>query len=292
MMREMKKGADELYQNHGDHIDCIMPPEDFLVEYLPKILEESKMWRCVKTQVTDENMCEEETDVFSLIYGENDLKMLTLIVVSKSSGEALFMSTFPIARGVSFDVKINKVIKWDNQIEATILCSIGEFEFAFFAVDYSCNKSKYKVGKTISIDLSAWAIRAEEAERGFKLEGQDAIDWLEKIGEKPSFDENGNVNPIEFSLENLVAFLPKDPKCPDEAEFQSPVSDVESCSILNVDFLKTNIAICREQEESDLEVIIPLYFRKEFFPDIKQNDPLRGYLWVTGCLSSNNDLFK
>ena len=289
---------DELYQNHGDHLDCIMPANDLIQNHLQGIIQDSKAWRACDTKVTTDDMYEQKTGVYSLLYGENDIQMLATIAVSKKTHNNLFMSTYPIAKGVPVEVKIDKVIEWDNQVEATILCSIGEFDFAFFAIDYYCNKEKYQVGETISVDLASLGMKVEEAQRGFQFEGQQAIDWLAKIGKEPTYDENGNVEPVKFSMEKLVAFFNKNSKCPDEAEFQSPVNGLETTSIMNVDFFKTNILICRrDTEDGELEVSIPLYFRQDFFPEVKDEDPIRGWLWITGSItgehnSSNFDSYK
>ena len=104
-------------------------------------------------------------------------------------------------------MKIDKVMEWDDQVEATICCSVGEIKFAFFAVDYYCNKRKYVVGQSMTIDLAALAMRVQEASHSFSFEGQQAIDWLAKSGRTPDYDENGNVLPVTFNLEKLVAFF-------------------------------------------------------------------------------------
>ena len=281
---------DELYMNHGDHLDCIMPAKTIMNKYLQAIVKESKSWKKTCTAVTTSDMYEEKTDVFSLMYGLGDIRLLVTVGASTKNNTNEFMAMYPISKGCPTKVKIDKVIEWDNQIEATVFCSIGEFEFAFFAIDYYCNKHKYRVGETISVDLSALGMHVVEAQRGFQFEGQQAIDWLAKIGEKPKYDENGNVEPVKFSMEKLVAFLNKDSKCPDEAEFQSPVGDIETTSILGVDFYKTIITICRrDMDDGEFEVSIPFYFRQDFFPTIQKDDPIRGWLWVTGSITGQHN---
>ena len=280
---------DELYMGHGDHLDCIMPAQKLMTEHIQGMVNKAKAWRCVDTQVTTDDMYEKKTSVFSLMYGESDIRMLMTVAVSKKTRQNLFMSTYPFGKGVPVEVHIDKVIEWDNQIEATVLCSVGEFHFAFFPVDYYCNKNLYKVGETISVDLAALGMNVQEAQRGFQFEGQQAIDWLAKIGKKPDYDENGNVNPVKFNMENLVAFLNVNSKCPDEAEFQSPADEIETTSFLDVDFFKTNVIICRRNtDEGELTVTIPLYFRQDFFPEVKKADPIRGWLWITGSVTGEH----
>ena len=282
---------DELYMNHGDHLDCIMPATELLSKHLQPIIQESKFWKSAHTEVTTDDMYEEVTGVFSLMYGEGEVRMLTTLAASEKTNSSLFMSIYPFGKGVPYEVVVDKVLEWDNQVEATILCSIGEFDFAFFPVDYYCNKEKYKEGAKLTVDLSALGMRVEEGQHGFQFEGQQAIDWLAKTGQEPNYDENGNVEPVKFSLENLVAFLNTNSKCPDEAEFQSPVGEVkDAASILGVEFYKTDVIICRRNtEDGELEVTVPLYFRKEFFPEAKKGDPIRGWLWVTGSVTGAHE---
>lgn len=281
---------DELYMNHAEHLDSIMPAHLLMQKYLGDIIETSDVWRKAHTQVTTEDMYEEDTDVFSLAFGEGNMKMLTTIAYNRKEDTNMFMSIYPICKGVPIEVKIDKVMEWDDQVEATICCSVGEIKFAFFAVDYYCNKRKYVVGQSMTIDLAALAMRVQEASHSFSFEGQQAIDWLAKSGRTPDYDENGNVLPVTFNLEKLVAFLNHDSKCPDEAEFQSPVGTIEKTSVLGVDFFKTMIMIARrDTEEGDLDVSVPLYFRQDFFPNVKEGDPVSGWLWVTGSITEQHE---
>ena len=282
--------ADEVFQGHGGHIDCIMPADEFINNRLMSIIKKSKWWRNKITQVTTEDMYENETVVNSLIYDDSDIRILSLVALDKEKKNNLFMSTYPVTKGKSYDVIIDKVIEWDNQIEATVYCSIGEFGFAFFATDYYCNKELYVAGNKIAVDLSALGLNIEEGQRGFQFEGQQAIDWLAKIGKEPTYDNDGNVEPIKFSMENLVAFFNKNSKWPDEAEFQSPAEDLKSLSILDIDFFKTDVKICRrETDDGELIVSIPLYFRKEFLPSAQKGDPIRGWMWISGSITGEHE---
>lgn len=278
--------TDELYMDHGDHLEAIMPTDLLIKNHFGDIFKESYVWKKTRTMVTTEDLYEVRTRVFSLAFGEDDIKLLTTIAHDKKNKTNIFMSMYPVCKGVSVEVRIDKVMEWDNQIEATICCSVEEIKFAFFAVDYYCNKRKYVVGQTMAIDLAALAMKVKEAKRGFSFEGQRDCDWLAKLGQSPTYDENGNVEPVRFSIEKLVAFLNTDTKCPDEAEFQSPVGAIEKISILGIDFFKTMIMIGRRNTEyGELEVTIPLYFRQDFFPTVKADDPVSGWLWVTGSIT-------
>lgn len=281
---------DELYMSHGDHLDCIMLPEKLMSEHLHGMVNKAKSWRCVNKEVTTDDMYEVMTSVSSLVYGENDIRMLFIVAASTVTHENEILAAYPLGKGVPVNVHIDKVIEWDNQVEATVLCSVGEFSFAFFPVDYYCNKRLYRVGRTVYVDLAALGVRVEEAQRKFMFEGQQAIDWLAKIGKEPKCDENGDVEPVKFNMDNMVAFFNMNSKCPDEAEFQSPAGDIEKTSFLDVDFLKTDVIISRsDTDDGELSLSLPLYFRQEFFSEVKKGDPIRGWLWITGSVTGKHE---
>ena len=274
---------DELYQCHGDHIDAIIPSQTFVNEVLPKVLQEGKMDKRVLGYVTSDSMDSVYTHVFGLSFGDGTMRMYGLLAANHHENNNEFVSVYPWLEGSTLQVQIDKVIEWDNQLEATIKCSLGDTTLAFFALDYFNHKDLYKVGSILPIDMAALGMRVEEADRGFTFEGQKAIDWLTKIGEKPSFDKDGNVEPVKFNTEHLVSYFVTDSKCPDEGEFQSPVQALDSASLLGVDFHKAQIMIHRTAD--DEEYSVPLYYRKDMLPDVKQDDPIRGWLWLTGCVN-------
>ena len=270
----------ELYQSHGDHIDVIMPAEDFIKGQLQKVISESKVYRKVRTEVSIEKLKSERTDVCSLMHGKPPMRMLTLLAYSPKEQVNQFVSIYPMLSGNNIRVRIDRVLEWNNQLEATIECSVGDFEFAFFAVDYYENKKAYNEDDEITVELSALGCKVKEAQRGFSFEGKQAIDWLAKIGKTPKFDKDGNVEPIKFNTEKLVAFMNHDSKCPDEAEFQSPVEDIFESELMGIRFYRVIITV--HKGEDDNEVKIPLYFRKELFASIKDKNPISGWLWVIG----------
>ncbi len=280
-----EKSKNELYQSHGDHIDCIMETGTFMKQHLQQVVGQSIIWQKSKTRFSSDTMNNELTDVFSLRYGTADIALQTMLAYNPKEAINELASIYPVMNGRSCQVKIERVIEWVNHIEATIICSIGEFDFAFFAIDYYLNKSYYVEGQELEIELSALGMNVKPGQRGFDFTGQQAIDFKAKTGEKPEYDENGEVIPIHFDLTQLVAYLNTDEKAPDEAEFQSPVNNISDSSILGVDFHKVDITVCRrDTDEGELSVSVPLYFRKDFIETISEDDPICGWLWMTGAV--------
>ena len=201
-----EKNKNELYQNHGDHLDGIMDAEKFMKEHLQQVISQSIIWQKSHTNFSSDTMDNELADVISLYYGTTDIGMLTTIASNPKEATNEFASIYPVMKGQTYRVKIERVIEWFNHIEATIICSIGEFDFAFFAIDYYKNKSYYVEGQELEIDLSTLGMKVRAGQKGFDFTGQQAIDFKAKTGEEPEYDENGEVKPIHFDLTNLVAF--------------------------------------------------------------------------------------
>ena len=273
--------ADELHQGHGDHLDAIMESSELVKSHLVRILQESEYYDKSRTQVITDNINNQLTDVFSLKYDDGDMALLSLVVYNEKGKTNEFASIYPTQKGVNLSVTIDKVREWDNQIEATIECHHKNFEFAFFPTDYYKNKLKYKKWTTLTINVSAIAMKAEEGSHGFCFEGQQAVDYLKKIGQQPQYDEHGNIEPIRFDTSKMVAFLSTNRKSPDEAEFQAPVNKLSIAELLNVQFIKTEIQVC---SHDDTNVFLPLYFRKDFIPNVEEGMPVHGWLWVTGSI--------
>ncbi len=270
-------------QSHGDHIEAIMGVDDFMKNHIVRIIQESKPLGSVVTNVHFEGMVEGETRVYPLIYGEGVVKWVNLL--AENSGETLeFITCFPVLESdTKVKAKIVNVDEWNNCIEATITCEIGEnLEVSFFATDYAWNKDKYVVGQSVYIDLAALAYVAEEAERGFSFEGQKAVDFLSKIGKQPTYDADGKIEPIHFSTDKLVAFVLKNEDYPEDYEFQSPVSYVSNCEFRGVKMTSCTITIQREPD-----VYIPVYFKSELLASTTVDMPLRGVAWLQGKMSNN-----
>ena len=283
--------ADELYQMHGNHLDSIMPADELINGHLQDIISQSEAWRTCHTTVTTEEQYERVAKVASMLYGHGPLQLLTLAAFPCYAKEGEFLSMYPMGKGVPVEVTIDQVMEWDNQAEATVMCHKGDFDFAFFATDYYCNRSRYQAGHTLTIDLAAIAMHMEQGQQGFEFTGQQAIDWLAKIGQAPTYDERGEVEPVRFNMSLLVAYLNHNPKCPDEAEFQSPIGKVETTSLMHIDFCRTDITVSRSDDgaEDGDGLKVPLYFRKDFLPEAKEGDAVMGNLWMTGCVNGAHD---
>lgn len=271
---------DDLYQTHGDHIEGIVSSEEFVSDILPKIVNESRIVEQSTQIVTTDALYSEPADVYGMKYGEGAMKMGSMIAECGKKGTNEFISTYPLLDGSKVEVIIEKVIEWDNQLEATVKCFCGDFHFAFFATDYFKHKAYYRIGSKLPLSLSALGIEVDVGERSFSIEGEEAVEWLKKMGKEPTYDIFGNVEPVRIGMEQMVAYVSIDSKCPDEALFLSPILSLDEAQMLGIEFFKAQIMI--HKDEDGQVVSVPIYFRKDFLPHVEVGMPIGGHLWLTG----------
>lgn len=273
---------EEMVEAHGDRLQALMDPEKFVRGTIQKVLEEGKDVIKVKTLCQFEGDSRpESTNVFSVKYTEDQMSILALLGHNKRKDTNEFISTLFNFQGSVYTAKIIEVKEWTNHIEAIVKCSVGGFEFCFLATDYYLNKHLYKKGNNLNLELFTYSSQVEKpSSDGFTFEGQQALDYLSKIGVEPKYDKDGNVMPIEFSTKSLVAFLQTYKEYPDGAEFQSPIIYQGEMNFLEHKFIKYNICISKEPD-----ICVPLYIRKELIPKMSDLTSLLGMLFVSGSIT-------
>jgi hypothetical protein len=269
-------------QGHGDHWECVANLADVPHKILSVMLQKGDVIEKVEVMADCFGDGQEKIHtVFSISQNAN-LSAFALIVSNEKNNTNEVVSAYPAVRnGKKIELKITCIKEWPNGVEAIIEGETeNEYTISFFDTQYFKNKDRYKIGKTYVFAFSALAYSAEELpEKSFSFEGQQAIDWLAKIGNKPDYDKKGNVQPVVFDMTKTVAFLPHT-EYPDDAEFQSPVSEVKEVDFWGTQLYKLRICIFR-----DPDICIDLYAKTSFFehkPEI--NDPVRGLLWLQGYL--------
>ena len=270
----------ECYQGHGDHIDTIMDPEEFLAKQLPDVGKWT-FFDTAHTQITHNEYDDEMGDLLVVKTG-GDMGMIALLLNNQVSKRIDFVCTYPFHKGIPHKLKIKKVAEWDNQVEAVVYAETEEMPIAFFAADYYANKDKYVPGAELDIELAASAYKVVEGEEKTVLDAETSAKMRQDMGIEPEYDENGNILPMELYNNELVAYLPHNEEFPDDAEFASPVKSVELVSLFGIDFIKAVISICHEPEET----YVPLYFKKEYLPNAKAGTLVRGFLWMQGKIKN------
>ena len=270
----------ECYQGHGDHIDTIMDPEEFLVKQLPDVGKWT-FFDTAHTHITHNEYDDEVGDLLVVKTG-GDMGMVALLLNNQVSKRIDFVCTYPFHKGIPHKLKIKKVAEWDSQVEAVVYAETEEMPIAFYATDYYANKDKYVPGAELDIELAASGYKVVEGEEKIVLDAETSARMRQDMEIEPEYDENGNILPMELYNNELVAYLPHNEEFPDDAEFASTVKSVEQVSLFGIDFFKAVISICHEPEET----YVPLYFKKEYLPETKVGTLLRGFLWMQGKIKN------
>lgn len=273
-------------QCHGNHWECILadPTNDFPEILTTAFTDATRIIGDVQTDFTLEE--ESSGRIIELEYSKTETEPLSIkFIVCAIDDSMQLVSMYPCVReGAIIPLKITEIEEWKNGLEAWITGELEDERFiTFFDTDYAVNKDTYEIGKIYNFIIGGLAYFAKEPEsKGFKFEGQQAIDFKAKLGEDPEYDEEGNVIPIEFSTESLCVFI-QSGDVPDDAEFITTVDNIKTVEALGNDFWNFDI-IYRGEEYN--EVKIPTFVLKS-----KENmsldtaTQLQGYLWLTGYLS-------
>ena len=269
----------ECYQGHGDHIDTIMDPEEFLTNYLPDVGKWT-FYDTAHTEITHNEYDNEKGDMLVVKTG-GEMGMVALLLNNEKVGRLDFVCTYPFHKGIPHKLKIKKVAEWDCQVEAVVYAETEEMPIAFYATDYYTNKAKYVPGAELNIELAASGYKVVEGEEKTVLDAETSAKMRNDMGIEPEYDDEGNVLPMELYHNELVAYLSHNEEFPDDAEFASPIMSVEQVSLFGIDFIKAVISICHEPEET----YVPLYFKKEYLPNAQKGTLVRGFLWMQGKIN-------
>jgi len=270
----------ECYQGHGDHIDTIMDPEEFLSKFLPDIGKWT-FYDTAHTKITHNEYDDEKGDLLVVKTG-GDMGMIALMLNNEKAKRIDFVCTYPFHKGIPHKLKIKKVVEWDSQVEAVVYAETEGMNIAFYATDYYANKSRYVPGAELDIELAASAYKIIEGESETVLDAETSAKMRSDMGIEPEYDKEGNVLPLTLCNDELVAYLPHNEEFPDDAEFASPIKSVEPVSLFGIDFIKAVISICHEPEET----YVPLYFKKEYLPNAQKGTLVRGFLWMQGKIKA------
>lgn len=290
----------EITMCHGDHFDFFFPEGKPVRDYLAECVRKGNRWKQLQTALTGPDRYNQKTQIFSIRLAEAEIGILLLVQQLEDSQSGSVISAYPIAKGAPLPVIIERVVEWDNQVEATVYCRLdpgpdpydpnlpfeGQDSFTFFATDYYCNKTLYKPGTRLSIDFAALGAHMTEGRRNITLEGQDAINFRNKIGAEQEFNQDGSVKPMVFSLEQFVAIDADVDQDPDEAVFQSPVTRIRTIPFLGNDYTACRMILTRKTaEKKSTDIHIPLYFLKTYLPELSSGTPVSGVIWMVGSIT-------
>ena len=277
------------HQGHGGHWGTIVNTDKVdLIDFLQSHLEGSKEVATVNTTMNDEDGFAMPVTVMGLTTGDEEVAMTSLIIEGEERNE--FIAAFPALKdtGTEVTMKLVKVNEYANGLEGVLTC---ETEFGanlcFFDTDYYLHKDEYKIRESYTFKLGALASEAEvlpEEDRVMKFSVEQTINMANAEGSEIEYDEDGNVVPREWIMDQLVYCMNTVDEVPDEYGFQSPVTNSKALKIWGTPMYRMNVTVVRTEDEPDA-VVIPMYAKKAFFDKKpKKNEAVRGMLWMLGSM--------
>lgn len=277
------------HQGHGGHWGTIVNTDKVdLIDFLQSHLEGSKEVATVNTTMNDEDGLAMPVTVMGLTTGDEEVAMTSLIIEGEERNE--FIAAFPALKdtGTEVTMKLVKVNEYANGLEGVLTC---ETEFGanlcFFDTDYYLHKDEYKIGESYTFKLGALASEAEvlpEEDHVMKFSVEQTINMANAEGSEIEYDEDGNVVPREWIMDQLVYCMNTVDEVPDEYGFQSPVTNSKALKIWGTPMYRMNVTVVRTEDEPDA-VVIPMYAKKAFFDKKpKKNEAVRGMLWMLGSM--------
>ncbi|MBQ6069329.1 MAG: hypothetical protein IJK84_07495 [Bacteroidales bacterium] len=149
--------------SQGDHIETIMPVNDFINNHLEYFLKHAKLYGESSCLFNYYGIEEAESDFLALRYG-SEMGMLAIIRSDANKDANEMMSFYPMHRGTAHYVKITEIREFKSRLEAVVCAENEGQSFAFFATDYFLNRDKYNCGKELYVELSASAYTLYEGE--------------------------------------------------------------------------------------------------------------------------------
>jgi hypothetical protein len=273
---------DKYFDSHGDHIETIMPPDQFVYEQLPEIGSWPLYGKAV-CRFSNKSIKNEEVEIVALRVG-SEMGMAVLLLKGEEQDKYDIITVYPMHKGTKHRLQITKIQELKNQIEAVVHAETEELSLAFFATDYFLNKDKYIIGNQIDIELSACAYSLYEGEEETVLDEETSAKMRKDMGLEEEFDEDGNLKPLTLYNGELVAFLNNnEEEYPDDVSFASKVKSVKSVSLFDNKYVKATVSICHEPEET----YIPLYLKKEMMEGVHKGTLLRGVFWLQGKIAED-----
>lgn len=275
----------QIHQAHGDHWSSICGDMAVIVQSLPEMMQNAGLIAATKTNFTDEKTgVTQVSQIFGLNYPlSGPIDCLFLIAASDTGNE--IVSIYPhCINGLVLELTIQEILAWDNGVEGYIIaCDDNGREYRFLDTLFFAHKDSYEIGGTYPFSLSALSLNCEMVENvTFELSGEQAKSFLEKIGALP---ENGpTIEPVKFDTSDMVAFFQFDDECPDFAEFQSPIKDIDEFFINHQPSYRIDIII--DDEWKVVNKTLPLYITQNKLNQPIPNQPIRGVFCLQGhCIN-------
>jgi len=201
---------------HGTHLEAMYPDLEKILKFIQENLAIENIMVISEQPFADRG----KTSIVGHKLDLNEYVSL-IVVLAEINGNYELATAYPVLFGeTKADVKINKILEWPIQIEATIEGEIGEASLNFFPTDFFYLRDEYIQGKVNKVSLGFFAYN--QSTNVFKDE------TMEIDGKKIKLDEAEIILPLKHGyLDDYIV--------------SGKVEDVREVKILDEDAIITRI---------------------------------------------------
>jgi hypothetical protein len=256
---------------HGSHWECVINDvKEFFENNLDNIIRSSIISdNYIENgyNLADENIIDNNIHILQYQENENDLIVLTSILINKT-----FWTAYPsLNYGYKQDIIIDKIHDIGNLVEGLISCHLAQypdFTFTFFDTQYYKNKLKYEIGDRYSFAFAGYAYG---------------------LNESTIKNEYIDIDEEKISLEGMSMFIANENGYLDDYKINSKVLKVENFTLLNNPMKSVVIKALNTVEETfEFPIFVANHNIKDDYNITVGND-ISGGIWMTGILNEDTE---
>lgn len=208
--------------------------------------------------------------------------------VVRNKGVNEVKAFFPFTRqGTQYSVVIDRVVVFDNGIEAQLEVSLEGIPLIFFDFLYATNRAWYEAGETYQFILTGIAYECYRAENE-PINLDPPPEWLRELRLKGKSGESGKEpdDPMIVHVDGMASFLTIETWDRDDYSFHGPVREIKKVEILDQQAWLLKTTIIRDVESGqdiDLDILVTRrVWGDQPLPEIGRD--IEGALWLQGHL--------
>ncbi len=209
---------------------------------------------------------------------------MMLVIRLEEYGVNELISAYPwVSEGVQHQILLEKVLPWNNRLEAQIEATIKGMSITFFDTLYSQHKAFYRTGRYYSFILAGFAYSCAVFEpKPFEITDPTSIRILRNTGQ----GEEANLSQVKVETKGMAALLPIPEWDRDDYWFQAPVKEVTETELLGKKTWQIRATVLRDLDEnSDIDLYI--YVTENTLADgnvPNPGDDITGRMWLLGYM--------
>ena len=218
-------------------------------------------------------------------------------VIRKGRDVNEFASIFPFHdSGAQITLTLDRVIVWENGVEAQIEATIGPARVCFYDRSFVINRLHYEAGRPYDFVLTGIAYRAAipEPREITVRQNPEVLAWLNRNADG---EDSAAYQPeMKLSIGDMAMLMPIDEWDRDDYHFSGPVNAVETVDdMLGQQAWLVDVTVIRDLEADEPDIDITVLITERSWDETEPptvGQTISGALWLQGRLWSNSPQAK